>query len=77
MPTPEDDASRARLAAALTRALDALPIEQRVAVVLCEVEGRTSVEAARVVGVPESTVRTRLMHARRKLAELLGREGFA
>jgi RNA polymerase sigma-70 factor (ECF subfamily) len=74
--TPEDDVSRARLAAALTRALDALPLDQRVAVVLCEVEERTSVEAARIAGVPEGTVRTRLMHAKRKLVDLLEKEGI-
>jgi RNA polymerase sigma-70 factor (ECF subfamily) len=75
--TPEDDATRERLAAALTRALDALPVDQRIAMVLCEVEGRTSVEVARIVGAPEGTVRTRLMHARRKLAELLQEEGVS
>lgn len=74
-PTPAEEVARAQLAAALVRALDELPIEQRVAVVLCEVEERTSAEVARIVGVPETTVRTRLFHARRKLAEALVREG--
>jgi RNA polymerase sigma-70 factor (ECF subfamily) len=58
----------------LERALDALPIDQRVVVVLCEVEGRTSGEVARIVGAPETTVRTRLFHARRKLGALLAGE---
>lgn len=75
-PNPEDDARRAQLAAALTRALDALPLEQRVAVVLCEVEERTSAEAAQIVGVPEGTIRTRAFHARRKLREALNSEGL-
>lgn len=74
--TPEDDVRRARLASALTRALDALPVDQRVAVVLCEVEGRSSVEVAGIVGAPEGTVRTRLMHAKRKLADFLAKEGL-
>ncbi|HLK35845.1 MAG TPA: RNA polymerase sigma factor [Polyangiaceae bacterium] len=73
--SPADDAQRAELAAALVHALDRLPIDQRVAIVLCEVEERTSAEAALIVGVPEATVRTRLFHARRKLAEALEREG--
>jgi RNA polymerase sigma-70 factor (ECF subfamily) len=73
-PAPDQEAERARLAATLSRALDALPVNQRVAVVLCEVEGRTSAEAARIVGAPEATVRTRLFHARRKLVELLAGE---
>jgi len=39
--------------------------------VLCEVEQRTSVEGAAIVGAPEGTVRTRLFHAKRKLREAL------
>jgi RNA polymerase sigma-70 factor, ECF subfamily len=73
-PAPDEDMERRRLAAALLRALDTLPVDQRVAVVLCEVEGRTSAEAARIVGAPEATVRTRLFHAKRKLAVLLASE---
>jgi RNA polymerase sigma-70 factor (ECF subfamily) len=74
--TPADDAARAQLAAALLRALDTLPVEQRVAIVLCEVEERTSREAALITGVPEATVRTRVFHAKRKLVEALAREGI-
>jgi RNA polymerase sigma-70 factor (ECF subfamily) len=72
---PAEAMARAELARALLRALDALPIDQRVAFVLCEVEDRTSADAARIAGVPESTIRTRLFHARRKLGELLSEEG--
>jgi RNA polymerase sigma-70 factor (ECF subfamily) len=49
-------------------------MEQRVAIVLCVVEERTSVEAAEIVGVPEATMRTRVFHARRKLRELMESE---
>jgi RNA polymerase sigma-70 factor (ECF subfamily) len=73
---PEATLRRAELAAALTRALDALPLEQRVAIVLCEVEERTTAEAARVVGVPEGTIRTRIFHGKRKLREWLAQEGI-
>src|SRR5690606_34402806 len=38
--TPEHEARRRQLAAALQRALDDLPLDQRVAFVLCEVEER-------------------------------------
>jgi RNA polymerase sigma-70 factor (ECF subfamily) len=75
-PSPEDDARRRQLAATLTRALDALPIDQRVAVVLCEIEERTSAEAAQIVGVPEGTIRTRAFHGKRKLREALAEEGL-
>jgi RNA polymerase sigma-70 factor, ECF subfamily len=73
---PDDGAHRARLAAALLRALDALPIEQRAAFVLCEVEERTSAEVGRILGVPDATVRTRLFHAKKKLSEALARQGL-
>lgn len=43
--------------------------DQRVAIVLCDVEDRTSAEAAQIVGVPEGTIRTRLFHGRSKLRE--------
>jgi RNA polymerase sigma-70 factor (ECF subfamily) len=65
--TPERDAARAELANALARALDAIPAEQREAIVLCDVEERTAAEAAARIGVPENTVRTRAFHGKRKL----------
>lgn len=68
---PEQDARRRELAQALTRALDALTLEHRVAVVLCDVEERSSREAAEIIGVPEATVRTRLFYARKKLRTAL------
>jgi RNA polymerase sigma-70 factor (ECF subfamily) len=72
---PDHDAERAQLAERLLRTMDTLPVEQRVVVVLCEVEERTSREAALIVGVPDATVRTRLFHAKRKLGEALDKEG--
>jgi RNA polymerase sigma-70 factor (ECF subfamily) len=74
--TPEHEVSRWDLARALTRALDTLPLDQRLAFVLCEVEERSSREAAEIARVPEATVRTRLFHARRKLRDALEREGI-
>jgi RNA polymerase sigma-70 factor (ECF subfamily) len=70
-PDATDELARKRLAAKLWAALDELPIDQRVVFVLCEVEQRTSVEVAAIVGAPEGTVRTRLFHAKRKLREAL------
>jgi RNA polymerase sigma-70 factor (ECF subfamily) len=71
---PELLARRKQLAELLQRALDELPLDQRVAFVLCEVEERPSPEVASIVGVPEATVRTRLFHARRKLREYLSQQ---
>jgi RNA polymerase sigma-70 factor (ECF subfamily) len=72
---PEQLQRRKELAALLTSALDTLPLEQRVAFVLCEVEERTSREVAEITGVPEGTVRTRLHHAKKKLREALAPGG--
>jgi RNA polymerase sigma-70 factor (ECF subfamily) len=73
---PEQHALRVDLARELSRALDLLPLDQRVAFVLCEVEERTSKEAAQIVGAPEATVRTRLFHAKKKLRDELERRGL-
>lgn len=67
VPSPEDDFERAELARRLTEALDALPIDQRVAFVLCEVEERTSAEAAEILGEKDGTIRARVMLAKQKL----------
>ncbi|RYZ03156.1 MAG: RNA polymerase sigma factor [Myxococcales bacterium] len=73
---PEQIQRRKELASLLTCALDQLPLDQRVAFVLCEVEDRTSREVADITGVPEGTVRTRLHHAKKKLREALSQEGL-
>ena len=74
--TPEQDLARAQVAAELHRALDALPLAQRVAFVLMEVEERSCAEAARIARAPEATMRTRLFHAKKRLRELLRKRGI-
>jgi RNA polymerase sigma factor (sigma-70 family) len=49
----------------------------RTPVVLCDLEGKTRKEAARLVGCPEGTLSTRLMRARALLAKRLLRRGVA
>lgn len=71
---PEQDAYRRQLGARLAAALDELPLPQRVAFVLCEVEELTSGQAAVIADAPEATIRTRLFHARRRLRDLLAGE---
>lgn len=72
---PEQSTGRRELASVLERCLDALPLDQRVAFVLCEVEERSSSEVSAIVGAPEGTVRTRLFHAKKKLRALLEEAG--
>jgi RNA polymerase sigma-70 factor (ECF subfamily) len=69
--SPDEEWERRELAAELQRALDQLPLEERVVVVLCEVEERTSTEVAQITSAPEATVRTRLFRAKRKLRAML------
>lgn len=68
------------LARAIGRAISALPREQHRAIVAHYVEGLTYGETAALLGVPASTVRGRLHHARgrlrRELAQLTS-EGYA
>ncbi len=55
------------VAADVERAIEALAPMQQACVRLCEVEGFTSVEAARMLGVAEGTIRTHLHRARHRL----------
>ncbi|MGH4015572.1 MAG: RNA polymerase sigma factor SigM [Pseudonocardiaceae bacterium] len=53
-------------------ALNALPAEQRAAIVLVDVEGYSVAEAAQLLGVAEGTVKSRCARGRARLAVLLG-----
>ena len=74
---PDQETERRRLADALARALDQLPLKHRLVFVLCDVEHRTSAEAAALLGIPDATVRTRLHHARERLRAQLTAEGLS
>jgi RNA polymerase sigma-70 factor (ECF subfamily) len=74
--TPEEQVGSDQMAEALVVLLDQLPVDQRIAFVLCEVEERTSSEVAVIVGASQATVRSRVFHAKRKLREALARGGW-
>jgi RNA polymerase sigma-70 factor (ECF subfamily) len=65
-PTPRVDT-----ALVVERALMRLPVEQRAAVVAVDMQGFSIAETARVLGIPEGTVKSRCSRARAKLAETL------
>jgi RNA polymerase sigma-70 factor (ECF subfamily) len=70
--TPARLVERARLAADLVAAVDALPPEQREAFLLHEDGELTLEEIAALTGVGRETVKSRLRYALRKLRERLG-----
>ena len=71
--TPEEELGRNLWADELSRLLERLPADQRIAFVLCEVEGRTGTEAAMIAGVPHATLRSRLWHAKKNLRRALSK----
>jgi len=68
---PEQEAMAADLNMNIHRLIDALPEELRLPLALSSVEELTSGEIAVVMGIPEGTVRTRMMRARQILKEKL------
>ncbi|HYP74997.1 MAG TPA: RNA polymerase sigma factor [Polyangiaceae bacterium] len=74
--TPDDRLARAELGDALFRSLDELPLDQRIAFVLCVIEERSSQEAAEITGSPSPTVRARVQAAKKRLRELLDEGGL-
>ena len=61
----------------LEDALDALPVEQRILIVLVHQYGYDYRSAGAVIGIPEGTVSSRLAAARAKLRQLLCMPAFA
>jgi RNA polymerase sigma factor (sigma-70 family) len=73
---PEGIMSRQELGHTLTRALEALPPEQRAVVELTFYHECSYQEIAAIAKCPVNTVKTRMFHARRRLAQLLADLGI-
>ena len=70
-PTVEDLAASREREERVWAEVDRLPEKLRVVVVLAAIEGHDLAEVARLLEVPVGTVKSRLFHARRTLAERL------
>ncbi|HXN56640.1 MAG TPA: RNA polymerase sigma factor [Myxococcales bacterium] len=75
-PGPDRGAESARLRPVLTRALAALPEEQREVFVLREQAGVTFTEIAEMLGVNENTVKSRMRYALLGLRKALSAAGI-
>jgi len=67
----------AELGSALHEELGRLPERYRVPIVLCDLEGRSHEQAARHLGWPVGTVKSRQARGRDRLRDRLARRGFA
>ena len=70
-PSPEQAALDADLQQKVHRLIDGLPEELRQPLALSTIQELTSGEVAQVLGIPEGTVRTRVLRARQLLREKL------
>ncbi|MBV7410530.1 RNA polymerase sigma factor [Maritimibacter sp. DP1N21-5] len=70
-PTVPEDGPGASDAAKVRRAIARLPADQAATIALFYLDDLTVAEVATALDVPVGTVKTRLMHARRKLRDLL------
>jgi RNA polymerase sigma factor (sigma-70 family) len=71
---PEWQCEQQSLSVAVDAALGALPLEQRAVFQLTFYHDMGYAEIANIMECPVNTVKTRLFHARRRLAMLLGRQ---
>ncbi|NLG50327.1 MAG: sigma-70 family RNA polymerase sigma factor [Chloroflexi bacterium] len=69
--SPQEYIERLELDGFIQRALDALPEDQRVVLVMSDIEGMSYEEIAEVTSVALGTVKSRLSRARGKLRDLL------
>jgi RNA polymerase sigma-70 factor (ECF subfamily) len=74
-PGPEQRSLSAETARHIQQAIDCLPSDQRLTVVLCDVQGLSYDEAAQVMSVELGTVKSRLSRARAQLRVLLAEKG--
>lgn len=73
--TPEVTAQKRSKAEVMRACMEGLSPDHRAIIDLVYYHDRSVAEAAEIVGIPENTVKTRMFHARKKLAELMREAG--
>ncbi len=73
---PQDAAERHEMNEAIQRGLEVLPVDQRVTLILADIDEFAYEEIARIMHTNPGTVKSRLSRARRQLREVLIHEGF-
>ncbi|MEM8562141.1 MAG: sigma-70 family RNA polymerase sigma factor [Pseudomonadota bacterium] len=68
MPSAEQTASKQRELEIVNEALSQLPTDQRLALMLVAIDGKSYAEAAEIMDVPVGTIMSRIARARRSLA---------
>ncbi len=76
-PSSDEQAARLLRRRRVQRALERLKENQRLVLVLVDLEQRSAPEVAELLGIPAGTVYSRLHHARRAFALALKREGLS
>ncbi len=74
--TPEVTAQKRSKADVMRACMDRLSPDHRAIIDLVYYHDKSVAEAAEIVGIPENTVKTRMFHARKKLAELMREAGI-
>lgn len=69
--TPDEFVLRRELGATIQQGLAALPADQRVVVILCDVQGLAYDEIAQITGTNLGTVKSRLSRGRSRLRDIL------
>jgi RNA polymerase sigma factor (sigma-70 family) len=77
LPSAEEEVVRRQISDRVHAAVQRLPVPQRTIVLMTYYEGRTLVEAAAALGIPEGTAKSRMRSALQRLNGWLAAEGVS
>ncbi len=75
--TNQGELDRRETAAAVRTAIEALPVDERAAVLVTHLRGLSQADAGEILGLPTRTVSRRVQRGTEKLRKMLTRAGFA